>query len=292
MSELKLVPLLGTRNKKKVFCRACKNSIAYSGNTSNLNSHLQQCVNVKPKNNTSRIATYFKGSKAKLPLISKRNKELTKSLIKFIDKDLRPLSIVEGEGFREFLDLGIPEYTVPSRRKISRLIDHAALLERDNFKNWSLHSRGLEVTEVPESHTSINIVSNLKSVLKTWDIENKVVAFVCDNAANMVKAINDMDKFNLVRCTAHSIQLSVNAGLKNDVTKELINKIRKIVGYFNRSSSAQSELEKEQVKYRKPQNKLVQDCVTRWNSTCNMIESVIKHRYSINSVISKNKKTD
>jgi len=121
----------------------------------------------------------------------------------------------------------------------------------------------LEVTEVPESHTSINIVSNLKSVLKTWDIENKVVAFVCDNAANMVKAINDMDKFNLVRCTAHSIQLSVNSGLKNYVTKELINKIRKIVGYFNRSSSAQSELEKELVKYGEPQNKLVQDCVTR-----------------------------
>lgn len=65
-----------------------------------------------------------------------------------------------------------------------------------------------------------------------------------------------------------------------------------MVGYFNRSSSAQSELEKEQAKYGEPQNKLVQDCVTRWNSTCNMIESVIKHRYSINSVISKNKKSD
>ncbi|XP_025418328.1 zinc finger BED domain-containing protein 1-like [Sipha flava] len=265
------------------------------GNTSNLNSHLQQCLSVKPKNNTSSIATYFKGPTAKLPLNSKRNKELTKGLIKFIVKDLRPLSLVEGEGFREFLDLGIPEYNAPSRRTISRLIDHAALLERDNFKkylsnisyisltidfwtsdsnnsylgvtchfidSWTLHSRVLEVIEVLESHTSINIVSNLKSVLKTWDIENKVVAFVCDNAANMVKAINDMDKFNLVRCTAHSIQLSVNAGLKNDVTKELINKLRKIVGYFNRSSSAQSELEKEQVKYGEPQNKLVQDCKT------------------------------
>ncbi|KAL4121224.1 hypothetical protein QTP88_013780 [Uroleucon formosanum] len=108
----------------------------------------------------------------------------------------------------------------------------------------------------------------------------------------MVKEINGMDKFNLVRCPVHSIQISANAGLKNDITKELINKLRKIVGYITRISSAQSELEKEQVKYGEPQNKLVQDCVTRWNSTCNMIESVIKHRYSINSVISKNKKTD
>lgn len=89
------------------------------------------------------------------------------------------------------------------------------------------------------------------------------MAFVCDNAANMVKAINDMDLFNLVRCTAHSIKLFVNAGLKNDVIKELINKLKKIVGYFNRSSSAQSELEKEQVKCGETKNKLVQDCVTR-----------------------------
>jgi len=128
MSELKLVPLPGARSdiwkkfvfeindsgvildNKKVLCRACKSSIAYSGSTSNLNLHFQQCLSVKPKNNTSSIATYFKGPTSKLPLNSKRSKELTKGLIKFIVKDLRLLSIVEGEGFREFLDLGIPEY--------------------------------------------------------------------------------------------------------------------------------------------------------------------------------------
>lgn len=96
-------------DKKKVFCWACKSSIAYSGNTSNLNSHLQQCLSVKPKNNTSSIATYFKGPTAKLPLNIKRNKELTKGLIKFIVKELKPLSLVEGEDLREFLDLGISE---------------------------------------------------------------------------------------------------------------------------------------------------------------------------------------
>jgi hypothetical protein len=48
--------------------------------------------------------------------------------------------------------------------------------------------------EVLESHTSINIVNNLKSILKFWNIGNKVDAVVCDNAANMVKAINSMDK--------------------------------------------------------------------------------------------------
>lgn len=63
--------------------------------------------------------------------------------------------------------------------------------------NWFLHSRFLEVYQ---SHTSKNKISNLKPVLKTRDIENKVMDFVCDNAA--VKVINDMNIFNLVRCTA------------------------------------------------------------------------------------------
>lgn len=39
-------------------------------------------------------------------------------------------------------------------------------------------------------------------------------------------------------------------------------------------------------------HKLVQDCVTRWNSTCDMIDSVLKHKISNNNIISKNQKID
>jgi hypothetical protein len=60
----------------------------------------------------------------------------------------------------------------------------------------------------------------------------------------MVKTINSMDQTYLVRCTAYSIQLSINAGIQNDMVKELINKLRKIVGHFNRSAPAQNEQEK------------------------------------------------
>lgn len=115
--------------------------------------------------------------------------------------------------------------------------------------------------EIPESYTSINIVNNLKSILKFWNIENKVCAIVSDNAANMVKAINDIDQTYLVRCTAHSIQLSINSGIQNNVVKETINKLRKIVGHFNRSETAQKELEIEHEKCSKKKHKLAQ-CLT------------------------------
>lgn len=55
-----------------------------------------------------------------------------------------------------------------------------------------------------------------------------------------------MGQSNFVRCIARSIQLSVNAGLQNDMVKEIIiNKLRKIIGHFNRSATAQKELENE-----------------------------------------------
>jgi hypothetical protein len=249
--------------------------------------------------------------------------EITKSLMKFVIKDLRSLSIIEREGFLEFMEIAVPEYIFPSKQTITRLIEQTAINGRENLKcflkniphvcitidfwtslanhrylcvtyhyleKWCLRTRILETVEDPESHTSINIVNNLKSILKFWNIENKVSAVLCDHTANMVKAINSKDQTYLVRCTAHSIQLSINAGLHNDMVKELIDKLRKIVGYFNRSASAQNEVENEQEKCSEKKHKLVQDCVTRWNSICDMIDSVLVCKNSINNIISKNKK--
>lgn len=290
MSEnFKLVPLAGARsdiwqhfgfksnekgiilNKNQVFCKKCKCSVGYSGNTTNLKSHFQQCSSTKSSMSNSLIP-YFKSTPSKLSNKSKRAKELTKGLMKFVVKDLRPLSIVEGEGFLEFMNIAVPEYIVPSKQTIIRLVEQTAQNEKINLKcflkniphvcitidfwtsltnhsylgvtchyldNWYLRTRVLETVEVPESHTSINIVNNLKYILKFWNIENKVCAIVSDNAANMVKAINDIDQTYLVRCTAHSIQLSINTGIQNNVVKEIINKLRKIVGHFNRSATAQ-----------------------------------------------------
>lgn len=81
----------------------------------------------------------------------------------------------------------------------------------------------MKTVEVPEFLTSINIVNNLKYIIKFWNIENEVCAVVSDNAANMVKVINAMNQIYLVKYTVQSIQLSINAELQNDVEKEIIN---------------------------------------------------------------------
>lgn len=159
-------------------------------------------------------------------------------------------------------------------------------------EDWNLKSRVLETKEVPERHTSENIVRNLKSIEREWGLVGKVSGYVSDNAFNMVKAINDMGGDNLVRCTAHSIQLSVNAGLQTALVKDLTGKMRKIVGHFNKSAPAQRELEEVQQRNGERPNKLVQDCITRGNSMHDMMMSVVKHRMSINNCLSEDAKTD
>ena len=39
-----------------------------------------------------------------------------------VAKDLRPFTFVEGEGFKEFTQLAVPTYTLPTRATISKVI--------------------------------------------------------------------------------------------------------------------------------------------------------------------------
>lgn len=70
-------------NKKQVHCRVCNSVIAYSGNTTNLKSHLQTCTSIK-SSLSSGIQTYFQVCTSKLSVKSDRSKELTKGLMTFV----------------------------------------------------------------------------------------------------------------------------------------------------------------------------------------------------------------
>lgn len=150
----------------------------------------------------------------------------------------------------------------------------------------------LETSKVPESHTSNNIVEIVRSIYSTWGIANKTCGIVCNNAPNMVKAIQTLKQGLLVRCVAHSIQLSINIGIHTIEIKDLINKLWSIVGHFHESAVSQSNLEKEQIKCQLPKTKLVQDCIIRWNSTLDMMSSVLFNLYPINNALILNSKTE
>lgn len=51
---------------------------------------------------------------SKLAKNSKRHEHLTNGLLNFVVKDFRPFYTVEGEGFRDFTKLALPEFDVPN----------------------------------------------------------------------------------------------------------------------------------------------------------------------------------
>jgi hypothetical protein len=58
-----------------------------------------------------------------------------------------------------------------------------------------------------------------------------------------------------------------------------------VVRHFHRSAVSQSNLENEQVKYQLSKNNLIRNCITRWNSTLEMMSSVLKNLNPINNAL-------
>lgn len=126
------------RLRKEVFCKICKHSLSYKGNTTNMFVHLQynhapeynelvsssskstECSKPKkiPKGQLS-----IKESFGKLQPLSRscpRWKSLTNAVCQFLAQDLVPIDTVNDAGFRRMLNVFEPRYVLPDRTTFSR----------------------------------------------------------------------------------------------------------------------------------------------------------------------------
>ena len=83
-------------------------------------------------------------------------------------------------------------------------------------------------------------------------------------------------------CFAHTLQLCVEDGLKSPLEiTAVIDKFRAIVSVFHHSTVLTESLKKAQDTLGIPEEKLVADVRTRWNSTCIMLRSAVALQQSI-----------
>ena len=71
---------------------------------------------------------------------------------------------------------------------------------------------------------------------------------------------------------------------------EILRRCRKIVGHFKHSVIAQNALEESQTTLNLPQHKLVQDVMTQWNSSYNMLERIIEQETALSAVLAESEK--
>ena len=279
-------------------------------------------VNAKNSGDKSGAASFFKGKQATLrdfttkvtPLSDAQQESITKKLAMLCALDLKPFSLVEGAGFRAFCEALNSRYKVPSRKTVSKYLE--SIYEEEKLKlvdkvkelpvsattdlwtsncmqgyitltghfvssDWKLCSHVFATRVVEERHTGTNIASEISKIIQEFGV-SELVAIATDNASNMGIACKELGVFQ-VSCFAHTLQLAISDGLKLPQIARTLGAARKLVCHFSHSLMATKALLDKQTEGTKL--KLVQDVSTRWNSSYQMLERLLRLRIPVYGVI-------
>lgn len=253
----------------QVLCKSCQKVVATSkGNTTNLHSHLQhnhldlykelqgsasksKTTDVRPTSSRSSKAVQQQSSihqsfasVTPYEKSSKRHKEVTEAISRYIAKDMMSINTVSRTGFVSLINILDRRYQMPSRTYFSQVAIpqmydtcrgrvHSELSEVVHFAsttdlwssrttepylsftvhfitdNFELKSRCLETVYFPDSHTGENIALGLREVLVNWDLhEDRQVCITTDNGSNVVKA-TELNNWVRLQCFGHRLHLAI-----------------------------------------------------------------------------------
>lgn len=252
--------------------------------------------------------------------------QINNAIAFMIAKDGLPLNTVEKIGFNYLMKVLAPLYKVPARKTITHMIDdkydilstqlkqkiqevEALCLTADvwtdphNSQSYMgltghyIHENELMsiifgVSALTEPHNADYLASVITNMTEKWDItSNKVIAFITDNGANIVKAVTNVyGKHKHMPCFAHTLNLVASKPFENkdglEEAKNLLTAVKDITAYFKHNTNAADSLKKAQEHKTKPLA-LIQSVCTRWNSVFYQLERFVELSETIAPILLK-----
>lgn len=283
------------------------------------------CLKEVPCTRTDKLSNHIKKNHSSLlkqkdfPLMTKmEKKEATEKFVLSLVVENHPFELLQGLHSRAWLSKINPHWIPPTNETIHKHIDQifikmSSLVKeklssstflsqtsdswksraKDHYIIVNVHliedfvpvSFTLGACIVDTMHTSGKDIANTnKQLYNEYNISKCTIVETTDGGSNFVEASRILNHERL-HCTDHVINLIVREMLLE--VSPLISKASKLVQKFNQSSPclkklhlAQLQLDSETTVY-----SLKQENDTRWNSTLNMIERMMKLREAIDVAI-------
>jgi hAT family protein/uncharacterized protein DUF4413 len=162
-------------------------------------------------------------------------------------------------------------------------------------RNWSIQKRIIAFELMPERHTGENIKYRLVEICKEWNLLDKIFSCSTDNASANIKCMELLynepaftrilgGSLLHVRCCAHIVNLSCQAGIKN--LSDLLGPIRDIVKWL-RLGHVKRRYKQLCAQYELRKVYWVLDTPTRWGSTHDLLKKAIAYRPVITQLYSE-----